>query len=237
MPVRPDHHRPIPSRWRRLLSGAHPALPRPVDAVAERWAQTRPRVRTLIVGLLFIGVTVAVGARIQAADARWGGQPVTVLVAEHDLWVGEPATATQQLDLPPPAVPPGAVKAVDADARLALALPEGSVLTERHLDSSGPSAGLDPQLRAVPVEVDEGWGVVPGGWVDVWVLGVHGDEPALVARGRPVLEVRGEGAQVSALLGLADDEVGPTTEGIAAGRVLLTLAPAAWDSAGADGDG
>ncbi|HWB72454.1 MAG TPA: hypothetical protein VG452_09555, partial [Egibacteraceae bacterium] len=63
------------------------------------------------------------------------------------------------------------------------------------------------------------------GWVDVWVLGA-GDAPArLVARARPVLQVRGEGPASTALVGLHVDEVGEATAGLALGRVLLAHAP------------
>jgi hypothetical protein len=58
----------------------------------------------------------------------------------------------------------------------------------------------------------------------VWVLGADGSTlPA--ARARPVLEVRGEGGERTALLGLAVDEVTAVTGGLGQGRVLLAHAP------------
>lgn len=206
------------------LSGPHPSLPQPLDAVAERWAHLRPRVRTLVVVGAVLALLAATQLRIQAADRQWGGEPVRVVVASRDVGVGEPATAVERVVRPPVAVPPGAVTdAPPAHAPLAFALPEGAVLTEAHLDPRGPSAGLEDGLRAVPVPVEEGWAITAGGWVDAWVLGV-GEQPAtLVASSRPVLELR-EGEV--ALVGLdRDEEVGEVTTGLALGRVLLTHAP------------
>lgn len=206
------------------LAGPHRALPRPLDAAAERWAALRPRARSLLVVALVLVTVAGVQLRVRAVDARWGGSPVTVFVAPRDLPVGAPAKAVERAVRPPAAVPPTAATGDPPDdATLAFALPEGSVLTESHLEPRGPAAGLDASLRAIPVPVEEGWGVAAGGWVDVWVLGV-GDEPAtLVGRSRPVLELREE---ETALVGLRqEDEVGPVTEGLALGRVLLAHAP------------
>ncbi|HVL98367.1 MAG TPA: hypothetical protein VM324_03655 [Egibacteraceae bacterium] len=218
---------PLFARIRATLHGPYPALPRPLDAAAERWAALSPRVRLLAAVTAVVAVTGGLEARVQVAEDRWGGTPVRVLVAPADLPVGAPATGLRRVGLPPAAVPPRAV--VDpppADAVLALALPEGAVLTAAHLDDRGPAAGLSEDLRAVPVPVEEGWLVTPGGWVDVWVLG-PGDEPAtLVARSRPVLEVRDDGPAMTALVALhADNEVGPATAGLALGRLLLAHAP------------
>jgi hypothetical protein len=104
-------------------------------------------------------------------------------------------------------------------------VPEGTVLTKAHVASRGPAAGLAAGMRAVPVPTEAGWGVVAGGWVDVWVLGV-GEEPArLVARGRPVLQVRDDAVGLTSLVGVAGHEVEALTTGLALGRVLLAHAP------------
>lgn len=222
---------PVPSplaRLRRALHGPYPSMPRPLDAASERWSALRPRVRILVAVIAVTALAGAVGARVRAAEHRWGGAPVPVLVATEDLPVGATVTAVRRVALPPAVVPVTAVtQPPPADAVLALALPEGAVLTTAHLDPRGPAAGLDAHLRAVPVAVQEGWVVTPGGWVDVWVLAA-GDEPAtLVARSRPVLEVRTEGTSTTALVGLdGDEEVGAATEGLALGRLLLAHAPA-----------
>jgi hypothetical protein len=88
----------------------------------------------------------------------------------------------------------------------------------------GPAAGLPPGMRALPVPVDTGWGVVAGGWVDVWVLADDGPEGA-VARSRPVLEIRADDLAPTALIGLDDAEVAAVTRGLTAGKVLLAPAP------------
>ena len=58
-----------------------------------------------------------------------------------------------------PAAPP---RWVDSDGRLALALPAGAVLTRAHLSPEGPAAGLDPELRAVPLPVPPGLDIAVG---------------------------------------------------------------------------
>lgn len=223
--------RPLPPSRRRLLGrlaevtrGPYPVLPRPVDALAEWWARLRPRVRLLVVVSAALLLVAGLQARVAAVERRWGGAPVAVLVADRDLPVGAPLEDLSRTPFPPDVVPPGALTDPPADAVLALALPEGSVLTAGHVDAVGPGAGLDEELRAVPIPVEDGLPPA-GGWVDVWVLGL-GDEPAtLVARSRPVLEVRDGEFETAVLVGLHVDEVGPATEGLAVGQVLLAHAP------------
>lgn len=217
----------VPARHRlSRLDGPLPQLPRLLDAVSERWASLRPRVRLALVALVAVCAFAAVAARVRAAESRWGGAPVTALVATQHLAVGESPIGLRSELLPPQAVPPTAVTHIRGDEALALALPAGAVLTEAHLDPRGPAAGLDPSLRAVPVPVDEGWAIAAGGWVDVWVLGA-GEAPAeLVARSRPVLDVRSDEAAMTALVGLHVDEVSAATAGLALGKVLLAHAPA-----------
>lgn len=210
------------------LDGPHTALPGPLDALAEGWARLRPRVRALAVVLAVVALFGAAELRAARAERRWGGAGVPVLVAEADLAAGTRDPALRRAVLPPVAVPPGAVGDAPDGAVLALALPEGAVLTGAHLDARGPAAGLDAGLRAVPVPVEDGWAVAPGGFVDVWVLGADDGAARQVARSRAVLEVTpaGDGAGLTALVGLTEDEVGPTTAGLALGGVLLTHAPA-----------
>jgi hypothetical protein len=73
--------------------------------------------------------------------------------------------------------------------------------------------------------VREAWGVSAGGWVDVWVLAGDGADARLAARSRPVLELRGDGADATALLGLSPEEVTTVTGALGPGRVLLAHAP------------
>lgn len=212
-------------RLRQLMAGAHPALPRPLDAAAELWAGLAPRWRTLVGLLLVLLLGAGLSARVRVAEHRWGGAPLRALVAVGDLSVGDPLDrGLRTVRLPPDALPARPLQRAPEGAVLSLALPEGAVLTEAHVAPAGAAAGLPPDLRALPVPVQEGWGVAAGGWVDVWVLGPDGGAD-LAARARPVLELRGDGADSTALLGLAADEVTSVTAALGQGRVLLAHAP------------
>ena len=207
-----------------LLHGPHLRLPRVLDALSDWWAGRRPRVRMVIGVLLILAVALGLDARVRAIDQRWGGAPRVVLVAAEELAVGDPAVV-RRVKLPPAALPPDPVTVLPEQATLALAAPAGTILTGRHLDPRGPAAGLAAGMRAVPVPTEAGWGLVAGAWVDVWVLG-EADVPArLVARARPVLQVREDSAGLTSLVGLSGNEVQAVTTGLALGRVLLTHAP------------
>lgn len=209
----------------RLLRGRPLALPPRLDRLVERWAGAPPRLRQAIaVGLVICGLA-AVQWRIGAADRRWGGDPVDVLVATATLPVGQPPAALTRRLLPPAAVPPGAVDAVPAGAVLAFALPAGTVLTADHLHPRGPAAGLRAGERAVPIPVEESWGIVGGGWVDVWLVSGSEAPAVLVARGRPVLEVVTAQRGSTALVAIGEAELEQVTTGLGLGRVLLTHAP------------
>jgi hypothetical protein len=213
------------SRVDRLLRGPHLRLPRLLDALSDWWSGRRPRVRMLLTGLAVVAVLLGLDARVRAVDDRWGGPPQTVFVTTRDLAAGEPARHVRRVRLPPAAVPPRAVTSAAGDQRLALAAPEGTVLTAGHLDPRGPAAGLPSHLRAIPVPTEAGWGVVAGGWVDVWVLAT-GDQPAeQVARARPVVAVHEDPSGLTALVGLTAGESDAVATGLALGRVLLAHAP------------
>lgn len=209
----------------RYLDGPHLAWPRPVDLIAERWGRTRPRVRALVTAATIVAVVLAVTVQVRAVKSRWGGSPVPALVATSPLHVGAQAVGLRRVLLPPHVVPQDALHAVPPRARLAFALPAGAVLTRAHVDARGPAAGLPPHLRAVPVPVVSGWGIVAGGWVDVWVLDAGEEPSALVAKARPVLHVRDDEHETTALVGLDADEVAQVTGALALGRILLTHAP------------
>jgi hypothetical protein len=224
---------------RHLLHAVHPALPRPLDLAAERWARLPPRLRILAGITALLMLVGATEARVHSAERRWGGEPVTVWVASADAGVGEPPGRLEPVRMPPAIVPPHAVTRPPRDVVLSLPLLAGAVLTDTHLTPAGPAAGLGPKLRALPIAVEENWGVVAGGWVDIWVLGpsraaeslgaeADGSGPPprqAVARSRPVLEVRDDGLSSTALVGLDLDEVEAVTTALADRGLLLTHAP------------
>ena len=208
-----------------FLRGPHLTLPRPVDALSERWSALAPRTRMLAAGLLVVLAVMGLDARSRAVDGRWGGSPRFVVVATADLQVGDARTEVTTAQLPPAAVPHGALTEVDEGATLSLALPQGAVVTSAHVDRRGAAVGLDDGMRAVPIPTEAGWGVVEGGWVDVWTLGTGDAASELVASGRPVVDVVQDAAGLTSLVGLAEDEVAAVTSGLALGRVLLAHAP------------
>jgi hypothetical protein len=214
------------SRIESLLHGPYPRLPRPLDWCSDQWSALRPRVRLIAALAALAALLVMADARVRAAESRWGGAPRPALVATRTLAVGAPADAVQRMRLPPAAVPANAVTELPPGARLAYALPQGAVVTADHIDPRGAAAGLPAGLRAVPVPAEEGWGVAAGGWVDVWVLGSGDSQSQLVAQSRPVLEVREDSTGLTALIGLAPEEVAQATAGLALGGVLLAHAPA-----------
>lgn len=214
------------SRLDRMLHGPYPRLPRPLDWCSDQWSALRPRVRVLAALTAAVLAVLAVDARVRAAESRWGGAPSVAYVATRALPVGAAVEAVERVRLPPAAVPGDALQQIPGGARLAYALPAGAVLTAGHIDRRGAAVGLADGLRAVPIPAEEGWGVVAGGWVDVWVLGSGESGSTLVARSRPVVEVRSDPTGLTALVGLSAEEVGRATAGLAVGGVLLAHAPA-----------
>lgn len=207
----------------RRLQGPPLALPPALDRCSEQWWRLPARARALLV-LLAVTTLVAGGeVRVAQVRDRWGGPPRRALIAVDDGTVGQ-APRVRPVRLPPALVPPDAPQHVDDRARLAFALPEGSVLTRGHLSPRGPAAGLPPDLRVVPVPVDPGWDVRSGGWVDVWALASAGRSTRIAQR-RPVVAVLSEDDDPSALVALATGEVAAVMGGLAEGQILLTHAP------------
>lgn len=219
-------------RLDRFLHGPHLRLPRPVDALSDWWAGRAPRVRMVAAALMIVATVLALDARAKAIDDRWGGTPRTVLIATSDLKVGDEVAGVRRVRVPPTVVPPDAIAEVPEGRVLALALPAGAIVTAAHLDARGAAVGLGDSMRAVPIPTEPGWGVVDGGWVDVWTLG-SGDEPSeLVAQGRPVVDVISDSSGLTSLVGLDEDEAAAVTRGLALGRVLLAHAPGPRDDPG-----
>lgn len=218
--------RPLLDMWLRAMRSGRPLpLPPLFDRLAEQSAGLAPRLKAAL-ALLAVAAAVGIGeVRVHVAEQRWGGTPAPVLVAVEDLAVGA-SPLVEQVLVPPALLPPGAVTDVAGEARLAVALPAGAVLTRTHLDPRGPAVALPADARVVPLPVETGWGVTAGGWVDVWVLGGANDRAEVVARSRPVLAVDSDDAgRATALIGIADDDVAQTTTALSHGRVLLTHAP------------
>lgn len=213
------------ARLHGSLDGPPFALPAALDRCSERWWRLPPRARHLSVAVLIVATVAAGEWRIDRAQARWGGPARRALVAVRDAHVGE-QPEVRALQLPPAMVPPKAPQRIDGDARLALALPEGAVLTRTHLSPQGPAVGLPADLRVVPIPVEDGLEIAVGGQVDVWVLQASPARSQRIAQRRPVVGVTSdEGEDRTALVGLGTDEVAAAMRGLADGQVLLSQAP------------
>lgn len=220
----PRQHSATMSLARHLLQGPSPPLPAALDRCSERWWRLAPRVR-FAVALLLVAAFVACGQwQISRAQRRWGGPARRALVALADAHVGE-RPQVRAVDLPPAMVPPGAPQRLPADARLALALPAGTVVTRTHLSPRGAAVGLADDLRVVPLPVQAGLDIAPGGRVDVWVLAAAPGRSQRIAQRRSVVAVTGGDDDRTALVGLAAAEVGAAMRGLADGDVVLTQAP------------
>lgn len=211
------------SLLRRLINGPPLALPALPDRVSEQWWRLPPRARAALALLSVIALLAGTELRVTLVRGTWGGPPRRALVAVRASAVGE-RPSVKAVSLPPALVPADAPQTVAADARLAFALPAGTVLTRAHLSARGPAAGLPADLRVVPMPVDPGWDVRSGGWVDVWTLTTSGGSTRIAAH-RPVLAVLTDDEPPSALIGLATGEVAAAMRGLATGQVLLTHAP------------
>lgn len=216
----------------RAFWHGHPVvLPKLIDAAARRWAGVAPRIRFVVIIAATSAVLLASHARVLVAEARWGGTPVEAWVATRDAGVGE-TPDLRRVRLPPRALPAAPVTSLDPDATLAIALPEGAVLTERHVSPAGPAAGLPAGARLVPVPVDDGWAVTAGGRVDVWIAhpvaatAATSPEADLVARDRPVVDVRtDESGDLTALVSIDAGDVPDVTTGLLEGSVILSHTP------------
>jgi hypothetical protein len=216
---------PSLSRLPGPLDGPHVVLPAAVDRACEHWWRLPPRLRVLAILLAVLALLACDQYRVVRAQQRWGGPARRALVAIEHGNVGD-RPALQARRLPPAMVPPDAPQRIDDDARLALALPRGAVLTRAHVSPRGPAVGLGPDLRVVPLPVPAGLDIRAGSRVDVWILAEGSDGSRRVARGRSVLSVsEPDGDEPVALIGLATGEVAATVRGLATGDVLLTQAP------------
>lgn len=163
--------------------------------------------------------------RVATAQAQWGGRGEQVWRATRTVPAGQPVSdALRPIRLPRAAIPPTAITtAVDNAAVLAVPLVEGALLTELHLSPVGPAVALPDDERAVPIPVEQTWGIEPGIVVDVWAVVDSDQPPEALAQARPVLQLTDDGPRSVALVALHEDDVAATTATLARGRVLLTL--------------
>jgi hypothetical protein len=209
---------------RSPLDGPMPALPRPLDRLADRWARVPPRTRLALGVLVVVLASWSHAARLDAAQARWGGPGDRVWRAVTTIPAGrDPARSLEPVRLPDAALPAGAVTGpVPRGAVLAITLVEGAVLTRTHLSPAGPAAGLAPDERLLPVPVEASWGIQAGALVDVWAAADDRGDPRPIASARPVVAVREDRGRVVALVSLPADDVAAATAGLSRGGVLLT---------------
>ncbi|MFA9432194.1 SAF domain-containing protein [Egicoccus sp. AB-alg2] len=190
----PEASRVRPPRFVPSLDGTPAALPRSLDALSERWFRAGPRLRlALVVALLVLAATGYV-ARITTSP--WGA-PTPVLVAGADLAQGQDLRAqdVQRARWPADLVPSDAVLDV-SDARLATAVPAGTVLTARHLASGGVAGALADDQAAVAVPRELLPRIPAGSRVDL--VGAASDGTANVLAGDvPVLRVDTDDAWVA----------------------------------------
>jgi hypothetical protein len=150
--------RPTPNRparrdrpARALAGGAPLVLPSWLDALSDRWWGLTPRTRAVAVAAALVLVAAASTARVAASPY---GPPVPVLVAAADLPIGatlDDATL-RRTRWPGELAPPGV--RTQASGTLTAPLPEGSVLTERHVTESGLAGAVAVGQVAVPLPAE-----------------------------------------------------------------------------------
>ena len=163
---------PTDTLARLRLDGTPAVLPRPLDAISERWFRAGPRLRLALVLGLVLAVAAALVVRLTTSP--WG-PPVRVLVTAADLPVGHELAAG---DLRPARWPAGLVPddalADPAGMRLSAAVPTGTLLTRRHASAGGLAAALAPDHAAVAVPADLLPSLPSGSFVDLVGAGHDG---------------------------------------------------------------
>lgn len=234
MPTSPPRHTDldVAARPGRNGSDTTAELPSPVAArlALPRWLDLR-----LVIGVLLVLVSIAVGARVIAAADR----TVPVLVAAEDLAPGQPLTA----DL---VESRGVLLEQGLDQYLTGAVGSGYVVVrpvERGelLPRSAISAATEIEAAryvTLPVAGTEApAGIGAGAIVDVWLTPADGDGPAfLLLSGVTVTAassgsggLAGSSGQVQVTLAVVDDELDEVTAELVAaaraGLVYLTALP------------
>jgi hypothetical protein len=151
-------------RLARPLDGAPFAAPAILDRVAERWWRFPPRVRALWF-IAAVALTLAAGT-LHLTTSPWGA-PTTVLVAAHDLSVGQPVGPddVRLADWPASLVPAGAV--LEPAGTVLAPVPAGSILTDLHLGDGGIGAALPEGRAAVGLPAELVTDLPPGSTIDL----------------------------------------------------------------------
>lgn len=217
-------------RSRAPIEGAHGAstwlpgpplrLPGITDRIAEGWWRLTPRARTVLAALSVAITLVTVLLRIALAPY---GPPITVLITTSDLEVGtalgpdDVSTARWPRDLVPPA--PLTSRADLVDARLAIGVTAGTVLTLRHVRDDGPIATMTAGTAAVPVPAGLLRGADGGRRLDL--VTVVGDGTGrTIARDVRVLAVDGDIVWLEVPRDRAPDVAAAALRGTLSGAVL-----------------
>jgi pilus assembly protein CpaB len=154
-------------RLTRLFDGTPLAAPALLDRVSERWWSLSPRLRTAAVALT--GVLALAAGTIGLVASPWGA-PVTVLVARHDLTVGQPVGAedVRRTDWPAELVPAGALgDAGEVGGTVVAPVPAGSIVTDLHLGEGGLGGVVPAGSAAVALPAETVPGLTPGARLDL----------------------------------------------------------------------
>lgn len=209
---------PTDTLARLRLDGTPAVLPRPVDALSERWFRTGPRVRLALIAVLCVGAVAALGLR--AATSPWG-PPTPVLVADADLPLGHPLAPddVRPARWPADLVPADALTTI-GNVRLAVGVPAGTVMTGRHVASGGLAGALTADTAAVAIAAELLPALPSGATVDLVGAGTDG-AGAVLASDVEVLRIDGEAVWV-AVPRVTAAEVAAAA---AAGRLTAVLLP------------
>lgn len=190
-------------------------MPAVLDAVAERWWRTPPRMR-LVIAAALAGVTLLLGV----ASLRPDTDTVPILVATRDLLPGDVVTDADITTAwwPSRLAPAGVVD--EPHGVVAAPLPRGAAVTDRHLGDGGITEGLRPDRSAVAVEADLLPPLTAGARIDL-VTADHDGRAAPLTRDVVVLGTD----EAVVWVGVDADDADDVTAAAAAGRVAVVVRP------------
>lgn len=211
-------------RIRALLDGGPPTLPSTLDAVAERWAALRPRVRFAAASAAAVVILLVAGAG--AARSPWG-PPVDVLVAARDLPAGHVLSAEDLRRIPWPAELAPARTVSPEGRTLTVGLLAGAPLGDAHLGDGGLASLLAQDEAAFPLPVEDLAELRAGQRVDL-VAGDPGGAGLRLATEARVLTTAGDIAWVA----VQRDEAPALAGATAWGRVVAVPLPTSGQGGG-----